>query len=208
MNNRLASFLSVALHPLLMPTLLFLALFFLAPIPLGLESLDPTFRWIVLGFIFIYTFAIPSYFIYLLKRWGFIQSYQLENLQDRRIPYFLTAFVYAILGYFLYTKNSTLFPCAFILWSITAVILAVAIISLWWQISAHAAGIGGVIGALAGILIKFGELNLFIPLLCSLVLAGYLIAARLQLNAHTPSQVGVGFFLGILLSVEAVSILF
>jgi len=64
------------------------------------------------------------------------------------------------------------------------------------------------IGALAGIIIKFGETSLFIPLLYIIILAGYLIAARLQLNAHTPAQVGAGFLLGVILSVSSVMILF
>ena len=191
-----------------MPTLLFLTLFFLAPIPFGIEALDFWFKWIIIGFIFIYTFALPAYFIYLLKRWGVIESLKMERLQDRRIPYFLTALIYTILGYFIYAKNSILFPCAYILWSISAVIFCVAIISLRWQISAHSAGIGGMIGALAGIIIKFGETSLFIPLLYIIILAGYLIAARLQLNAHTPAQVGAGFLLGVILSVSSVMILF
>ena len=208
MNTRLANFLSGTLHPLLMPTLLFLILFFLAPVSLGIESIDITFRWIVIGFIFIYTFAIPAYLVYLLKRWGIISSLKMENLQERRIPYLMTAVIYAVLGYFLYNKNSSLFACAYILWSITLVILSIAIISFWWQISAHAAGIGGVVGALAGIMVKFGEGSLFIPLLCSMVIAGYLIGARLQLNAHTPRQVWAGLSLGVILSLLSVSYFF
>jgi hypothetical protein len=187
-----------------MPTLLFLILFFLAPVSLGIEGMDTTFRWIVIGFVFIYTFAIPAYLVYLLKRWGIISSMKLENLRERRIPYLLTAIIYAVLGYFLYNKNSSLFACAYILWSISLVILCIAVISFWWQISAHAAGIGGVVGALAGIMVKFGEGNLFIPLLCSMVVAGYLIGARLQLNAHTPRQVWAGLSLGIALSILSV----
>ncbi|WP_259013863.1 hypothetical protein [Emticicia fluvialis] len=208
MNTRLATFLSVILHPLLMPTVLFMILFFLAPVSLGLEGLEPMFRWIVIGFVFIYTFAIPAYLIYLLKRWGFISSLQLENLQERRLPYLLTALIYGLLGYFLYSKNSSLFACAYILWSITIVILCVALISFRWQISAHGAGIGGVIGALAGIMVKMGENALFMPLLFCMILAGYVLGARLQLNAHTPKQAWAGLFLGVGLSLLAVSYFF
>ncbi len=208
MNTRLATFLSGALHPLLMPTLLFLILFFLAPASLAVEGIDTTFRWIVIGFIFIYTFAIPAYLVYLLKRWGIISSLKMENLKERRIPYLMTAIIYAVLGYFLYNKNSSLYACAYILWSIALVILCIAIVSFWWQISAHAAGIGGVVGALAGIMVKFGEGTLFIPLLCSMVIAGYLIGARLQLNAHTPRQVWAGLSLGVILSLLSVSYFF
>ncbi|PLK44179.1 hypothetical protein C0V77_13100 [Emticicia sp. TH156] len=191
-----------------MPTVLFMILFFLAPVSLGLEGLEPMFRWIVIGFVFIYTFAIPAYLIYLLKRWGFISSLQLENLQERRLPYLLTALIYGLLGYFLYNKNSSLFACAYILWSITIVILCVALISFRWQISAHGAGIGGVIGALAGIMVKMGESALFMPLLFCMILAGYVLGARLQLNAHTPKQAWAGLFLGVGLSLLAVSYFF
>lgn len=208
MNTRIANFLSVALHPLVMPTFLFLILFFMAPTAIGAESLDLFFKLIFIVFTFFYTFVLPAYFIYLLKRWGLIGSLKLENLRDRRLPYFITTIIYVVLGYIIYSKNSMLYSCAYILWSIAIVIFFVAIISLWWQISAHAAGIGGMIGALAGIAVLFGETTLFTPMLCLIILAGYLISARLALNAHTPKQVGAGFLLGVLLSLASVYILF
>lgn len=191
-----------------MPTFLFLILFFMAPTAIGAESLDLFFKLIFIVFTFFYTFVLPAYFIYLLKRWGLIGSLKLENLRDRRLPYFITTIIYVVLGYIIYSKNSMLYSCAYILWSIAIVIFFVAIISLWWQISAHAAGIGGMIGALAGIAVLFGETTLFTPMLCLIILAGYLISARLALNAHTPKQVGAGFLLGVLLSLASVYILF
>jgi hypothetical protein len=208
LNTRLANFLSVALHPLLLPTILFLLLLFIAPIPLGAESLELLMKLAVVGFVFIYTFVLPAYFVYLMKRWGLISSLKLENLKDRRLPYFVTSIIYTALGYFLYSKNSMLFPCGYILWSIAAVILCLGIISLWWQISAHAAGVGGMIGALAGILGQLGEQNLFFPLLFMVILSGYVISARLALNAHTPAQVGAGFLLGLGISLASIFMLF
>ena len=208
MNTRLANFLSVALHPLLMPTILFLLILFIAPIPLGAEPLELLMKLAVVGFVFIYTFVLPAYFVYLMKRWGLISSLKLENLKDRRLPYFVTSIIYTALGYFLYSKNSMLFPCGYILWSIAAVILCLGIISLWWQISAHAAGVGGMIGALAGILVQLGEQNLFFPLLFMVILSGYVISARLALNAHTPAQVGAGFLLGLGISLASIFMLF
>lgn len=198
----------MALHPLLMPTILFLLILFIAPIPLGAEPLELLMKLAVVGFVFIYTFVLPAYFVYLMKRWGLISSLKLENLKDRRLPYFVTSIIYTALGYFLYSKNSMLFPCGYILWSIAAVILCVGIISLWWQISAHAAGVGGMIGALAGILVQLGEQNLFFPLLFMVILSGYVISARLALNAHTPAQVGAGFLLGLGISLASIFMLF
>ena len=191
-----------------MPTFLFVLLFFLAPTPIGAESLSFLMKWAVVGFIFVYTFVIPAYIIYSLKKWGIIESLKLEKLHDRRLPYLITGIVYAALGYFIYSKNSMLYPCGFVLWSIAGVIFCLGIISIWWQISAHAAGIGGVIGALAGTLVQLGETNLFYPLLIVIILAGYTVSARLALNAHTTAQVGAGLGLGLVLSLGAICWLF
>jgi membrane-associated phospholipid phosphatase len=191
-----------------MPTLLFTLLFFLAPTPIGVDYFDFKFKFLLLGFIFIYTFVAPSGVIYWLYRANIIKSLKMENLQDRRIPYLFTASIYAGLACFFYFKNPLLFPLAYILGSITLVILCVAIVSFWWQISAHSAGVGGNIGALAAIIIRFNEQLLFYPFLLLLILAGLLIAARLYLNAHTSAQVFIGFLLGIFVSVGSVFLLF
>ncbi len=138
--------------------------------------------------------------VYWFYKRGIIESLRMENLDDRKFPFFLTAIIYAIFGYFMYSKNVVLLPTAFIVWAIALVIFLVAIISLYWQISAHAAGMGGLVGITTMVMLRTGEESLFMPMLCLLILTGYLIAARLQLNAHTLRQVAVGFVLGLLAS--------
>lgn len=201
MNNRIANILSYVLHPLLMPTYLFAVLYFLAPTSVGADTLNVKFKLFALTVIFIYTFVFPSISIYWFYKRGLIESMKMENLDDRKFPFFLTACIYFILGYFLYSKNIFLYPSAYIIWAIALVILLVAIISLRWQISAHAAGIGGVIGIMAITLLRLGEDALYTPLIGTIILAGYLLSARLQLNAHTPAQVGAGVGLGFIVSV-------
>lgn len=201
LNNRIANLLSYVLHPLLMPTYLFTILYFLAPTSVGADTLNIKFKLFALTIIFVYTFVFPSISIYWFYKRGLIESMKMENLNDRKFPFFLTACIYFILGYFLYSKNIFLYPSAYIIWAIALVILLVAIISLRWQISAHAAGIGGVIGIMAITLLRLGEDALYTPLIGTIILAGYLLSARLQLNAHTPAQVGAGVFLGFVVSV-------
>lgn len=201
LNNRIANILSYVLHPLLMPTYLFAVLYFLAPTSVGADTLNVKFKLFALTIIFIYTFVFPSISIYWFYKRGLIESMKMENLSDRKFPFFLTACIYFILGYFLYSKNIFLYPSAYIIWAIALVILLVAIISLRWQISAHAAGIGGVIGIMAITLLRLGEDALYTPLMGTIILAGYLLSARLQLNAHTPAQVGAGVGLGFVVSV-------
>lgn len=204
MNERLANILSVILHPLLMPTCLFSILYFISPIPFDVVHFTPYFRLFFIAFTFIYTFVLPAGFIYWLYKSKIVKTLTLNDLQDRKLPYWATATVYFSFGLYLYYQNYSFYPTALILWCIGFVILIVAIISNWWKISAHTAGIGGVLGALLAVYIKFGEKGLWIPAMITLILAGFVASARLKLNAHTPAQVYAGFVVGLIISISGV----
>jgi membrane-associated phospholipid phosphatase len=70
-----------------------------------------------------------------------------------------------------------------------------AMINVWWKISTHTAGIGGVAGAL----FVFSEVFSFNPtwwFCLVLIVAGVLGTSRMILRQHTLSQVIVGFLVG------------
>lgn len=187
-----------------MPTFLLGILFFTSPSIVGVDVLTPLIRLTLLGFICMTTFVVPALGIYYLYRAGYVKSLHLDDLADRKLPYFLTAFFYAFATYFFSYQLAPLSEIApeigIVLGSITVSIALVGLISLSWKISAHGTGIGGCVGAIFGIAVKFSENNLLYPFLIFLVLGGMLMSARLQLNAHTPAQVGAGALLGILVS--------
>ncbi|QIP17943.1 phosphatase PAP2 family protein [Spirosoma aureum] len=191
-----------------MPTLLFGILLYLAPSILGVDAFSGTLRISLLILIFIGTFGVPSLLIYYLFRSGYVRSLQLDTLDDRRLPYFLTAIVYTGLTFlfaFRMQLLSSIAPgIAILLGSITLSILLVGLISIYWQISAHSVGIGGVVGIVAGIITKFGETDLVLVLAALIMLAGMVASARLHLNAHTPSQIGAGLILGLSISMMTV----
>lgn len=192
-----------------MPTFLFGLLLFRVPTVLGLDAFSPSLRLSILVLVFVGTFMVPSLLIYYLYRSGYVSSLQLTTLADRRLPYFLSALVYFITAY-LFTFQmqglSTLAPeIGIIIGSIAVSILFVGIISLSWQISAHGVGIGGVVGVIGSLMLKFGLTDLFVPLLLLVMLSGFVASARLRLNAHTPAQVGAGLALGLLVSLLTVS---
>ena len=191
-----------------MPTLLFGLLLFRVPGVLGLDVFSTSLRGSILVLIAVGTFMVPALVIYYLFRGGHIQSLYLTTLADRRLPYFLTALIYTITGY-LFTFHmqvlSTLAPeIGILIGSIAVSILLVGLVSLTWQISAHTVGIGGVIGVIGGLMLKFSLNDLFLPLLLLVMLAGFVASARLKLNAHTPAQVGAGLALGLLVSLLTV----
>ena len=191
-----------------MPTFLFGTLLAVIPSVLGVGTFTPGLRVSVLLLVFIGTFAIPALLIFLLLRSGIIRSVHLHDRNDRRIPYLLTGLVYASLTYlfgFRLQLVSTFAPVlAVLMGSTTLSIMLVGLINLYWKISAHGIGVGGTVGAIAGLLMRFGESSLLLPLAGAVILAGAVATARLQLNAHTPAQVAAGVSVGALVSGGAV----
>jgi hypothetical protein len=204
LTSSLARFLSIVLHPLLMPTWLFGLLLFQVPSVLGMDAFSGSLRLSLLVLIFVGTFAVPSLLIYYLFRSGYVQSLYLNTLADRRLPFFLTALVYLFLAYlfaFRMEGVSSLAPeVGLLIGSIAVSILLVGIISLSWQISAHGVGIGGVVGIIGSMMLRFSVTDLFFPLLLLVLLMGFVASARLKLNAHTPAQVSAGLILGLSVS--------
>ena len=191
-----------------MPTFAFGVLLFEVPNVLGVDVFSATLRTSLLLLIFVGTFGVPALLIYYLYRSGYVQTLHLTTLADRRLPFFLTAFVYTFLSFlfgFRMALISTVAPeIAILLGSITLSILLVGLISLYWQISAHSVGISGVAGIIAGVMLKFSQTDLFVPLLLSVLLMGFVSSARLKLNAHTPAQIAAGILLGLCVSLGAV----
>ncbi|MDR6194410.1 phosphatase PAP2 family protein [Siphonobacter sp. SORGH_AS_0500] len=208
MNTALARFLSFVLHPLLIPTVLFGIIFYAATPAVanlaafnGEQTIDffgikLSFRAGLLLLVFFFTFLIPSYLLYVLYRLKVIKSLTMENLQDRRLPYLVIVMLYTIFSYASFRYMALLPEVTVVMASITFSISCVAFISLYWQISAHATGMGGVLGGLLALTLKLGLSSLLIPFLIVTLLTGFLMSARLYLNAHTPRQILVGLLLG------------
>lgn len=196
LSTKIAHIVSYAFHPGIMPTLLLAILYIFTPFLAGFDGYSLNARWLTLGFIFIYTFLFPLLFTYWLYRKNYINSFKLENRKDRYLPYLITILSSLVLSYLLFTKNSIFAVSTYYLWLFILVVIVVLIINFWWQISAHSAGVGGVVGILFMLRVFFQEPLLTYPLFTSIILAGIIIWARLKLNAHTEAQVYIGFLSG------------
>jgi membrane-associated phospholipid phosphatase len=187
-----------------MPTWLFALLLYAAPARLNVDTYSLQARFSVLVLLFLGTFALPSLFILYLYRVGFLRDLTMPLRADRRLPYLLTGVFYTFVTYF-FAFRMSLFSetspgVAVLLGGITLSVLLVGIINQYWKISAHAVGVGGVLGAIAVLLTKSGDTDLFLPLVGLIALCGLVGSARLQLNAHTLAQVVAGLGLGTLVS--------
>ncbi|MEO6904091.1 MAG: hypothetical protein ABI315_13215 [Bacteroidia bacterium] len=118
----------------------------------------------------------------------------METSEERLIPYGSGILYYSSLLYLFHKANFLTIFQLFILGSILCILLTL-IINIKWKISAHAIGIGGLIGTLMVMISKF-HIHLENFFLIAILLAGCIGYARLRLQAHTPTQVYLGLVLG------------
>lgn len=192
MNKTVAKIITYTLQPLLMP--FFGVLFLLNYDSYYTYVLDLGQKGSILSFIFLLTFALPAFAAVVLKNMGYINSFEMETRQERKLPTLITAVIYTALFILLRRMNGMERINTFLLASTIAVVTA-GLITGYYKISMHMTGCGGFVGMVA-ILSKTGAFNLIPWLIVSVLLAGLVGVARIELKAHTPVQVYLGFFLG------------
>ncbi|MCE6988583.1 hypothetical protein [Dyadobacter sp. CY323] len=204
MNNRLAFILSVVFHPLIITTYLFALLFGLSPDLVGVSAFELPALGSLLLLLFLNTFIAPAIIIYYFRKMGVISSLHADSADERRLPYLACIVVYALATYLFGWQLQPIGELApqisVILGSVTVSQVLVAMISYFWKISAHATGIGGALGILSGLLMRFDETVLLFPIVITILVAGWVMSARLQMNAHNPAQILGGLFCGVLVS--------
>jgi hypothetical protein len=192
MNHKLAKFLSIILHPVLMPSY---ALFFLLHHSTYFSTTTSMYEKSALySIVLLNTLFLPVLITYVLIRRGLVHSFEMSRREERVIPYISNA-ILMVVAYYMMKK--LMLPKVFylmILGASGAVVMAV-IINLKWKISIHMIGIGAIVGTFFG-LSHFMLVDLRFPILVTLIIAGLLGSARLSLGAHKPMQIYAGFFIG------------
>lgn len=187
-----ANFFSFVFHPLLMPVYAMLLIFNLNTYLS--YSVSPQLQRIIFIVVFITTFVMPVLFSMLLLQKGVIHSLEMEDKSERKWPFIFTSVFYLIAFYLLrMLPVSGLFPL--IVLSAAVVILLAFFITIFWKISVHMMGIGGLAGLLWGLadVLYIPITGIFILLI---ILAGFIGTARLIRSAHLPSQLYIGFITG------------
>jgi len=187
-----------------MATGLVVVLFFFAPPllqPVSAESILP-----VLLAVFILTFLIPMFSVVMLKITKSISSIKLEKRQERIMPFLFIAIYYGLTTYLFAFRLRLSEVVVVIFAAISFVIFVVALISVKYKISAHAAGAWGVTGFLTALHYKFPGIHLLWPLAISFIISGAISSSRLALNSHTPGEVNFGALLGFVISFGSIFI--
>lgn len=191
MTKTIARILSAILHPLLMPTI---GLLFIFSASANIFNLSYEAKRIILIIVGINTLILPLLMIPLFYRLNIIKSIDMVAHRERIVPLAFTLIPYIFSFYFLY-KLPIIKEIPLFLLGATISILITLIISIWWKVSIHMVGIGGMVGLFIALSFRF-YVDVVWLLAIFLVLSGVVAWARLALNAHRPSQVYAGFLIG------------
>ena len=200
--TRFSHLVSWVFVPLLMPVygiMLIFSLSFLAYAPFATKLL---FTLIVFGA----NFLVPMLLVLLLKKLGIIEDVGLNGRKERLIPYIITIVCLGGTGLFLYLKMAPVWVAMFYAGGALAGLINL-LVNFRWKISAHAAGMAGVVAMLIQV-IKEGPAggSMVGWIVGAIICAGVLGSARIWLGRHTLMQVLAGSAVGFL-SVWTLSLL-
>ena len=167
-------------------------------------------QWKLILLVFLSTFVMPAFALVLMRSLNMVESISLHERKERIGPYIITAVFY--LWMFVNFKHNQTIPFALTVAALGATIalFGVFFFNNFTKISAHAAGVGGLLGltAINSFYFSFDtfslntwlfgtlEVSTNFLLLLVIVLAGIVCTSRLFLKAHTPGQVYSGLAVG------------
>ncbi|HLO89701.1 MAG: hypothetical protein ACM3ME_11105 [Chloroflexota bacterium] len=192
MEKRVAQFISIILHPMFIITWAMLVMFnlnayFVLIVP---EQL----RWTIILLVFGNTALLPFILVWIMAKRNIISSMQLPHRQERTWPFLIFALFYASTYFLMRNIGLPQLYYLFIAGGLATIVLAI-LINLFWKISIHMIGIGGLTGGFL-ILTYRTLINAPILIIVLILLSGVVGFARLQSNTHSPAQVYVGYLLG------------
>ena len=191
----LAWLISFIFHPLFVTVYVTYYLAFIHPHYFSGSSYSQ--RWIVVIRSAINMVLYPMISVLLLKAVGFIDSVLLRTQKDRVIPYIGCGIFFFWM--YLVFRNQPEIPA--ILTSFTfAVFLsssAALIANIYYKISMHAIGSGGLIGIMLVILLSNPASPVIIPLIISILIAGLVCTSRMVTGNHTQKEIYGGLLLGL-----------
>ncbi len=203
-----ARIVSIVFHPLFIPTYFFLFLSRVAPT--ALEPVAPVLQPKFLLFIFLVTCVIPVLNLGLIKAFGGFRTFAMPARKERLLPFALISVIYIAVTYMFYVRGSMNLHDNFLRFFLTIDLLIVAatVATFFFKVSVHSVAVWGLIG----ILIRFNQLTnkdaIFFGIVVVTMVAGVVMAARLQVGAHTLREVMWGAVLGLITGFGGMLLLF
>ena len=194
MIERIAHILSYIFHPVFM-TLLGILIIFNSGI--YISDIPPEYKRFIYSIVFLCNVLIPITILPAMYLFKNLQHVTLNERRERIIPLFFASICF-YLGYYLVSRFSSITVIDQFLFSSVIVVLAILLISLFWKISLHMAGLGGISGLILMLsLIYTLDMTFYLSVL--FLISGIVASARLVLKEHNLLQIATGYFTGFLI---------
>ena len=178
-----AAVFSFLLSPMFMPTYGMLIAFQLSTY----QILLTTDKLIVIAVVAVLTCVVPAILFIVMKHFGIISDVQLNRQRERFLPYTIITVCYVVGALYLFNINAPTWMWMFLFGAATSALVSM-VVNFFWKISAHMAGIGGLIGLFD-----------LMPIICVMIItAGILGTSRIAMERHTLWQVIAGVLNGFL----------
>ncbi|MBX2915877.1 MAG: phosphatase PAP2 family protein [Cyclobacteriaceae bacterium] len=188
-----ATIVSIIFHPLLLTTymVMLLGTFFPALLMIAPQNLR-----VMAAFIFCFTFLLPVVNLIMFRMFGTISSYTLVNRTERIIPFIAIALIYMVTALLFFIKLRFSVYFNYLLLIVAMLVMAAVVLNFFLKVSVHALAAWGGIGILLPLNKAVEQSDLLWPTAGAILAAGFVMAARLYLNAHTPREILVGSISG------------
>jgi len=190
-----AHFFSYVFHPLFIPLYVTAFLAFLHPGYFIGFSLLAKKKLLLL--VFLNAFAFPVITVLLLKALGFIDSIFLKTQRDRIIPYIACGIFFFWTQYVL--REQTYVPRIMVAFMFGVFISSSAalIANIYYKISMHAIGMGGLVGLFL-VIMQQNTMLMTWPLSIAFLLTGLVCTSRMIVSDHRPKEIYAGLMVGLI----------
>jgi hypothetical protein len=190
-EKKLAAVISTVLHPVIMPLAGFVVILYSGTYP---GNMEPGTKINLIMLVAGLTVILPLIFIPLYLYVRIIRELTMDNRRERLVPMYITLACY--LFSFMLLRNMPLNNIYnnFMV-GVCLTLLLVILVSMFWKISMHMAGLGGIVALVLFLSLGLNS-DLMVYLVLSILAGGLAGYARLITGAHTPAQVYCGFALG------------
>jgi hypothetical protein len=189
-----AHFFSVIFHPLFVP--FYVVAFLVYYHPSYFSGFSSYTKFIVLRFTVINTVLFPVFALLIMKGLGFIKSVFLHTQQDRIGPYLANMIFYFWMARVFFKFQPELPPVLAAFMTGVFLTTAVALIAnMYFKISMHAIGCGGMLGIFT-IIMNSNSMLMTWPLSIALLITGIVCTSRLIISNHTQKEIYMGLAVG------------
>lgn len=148
----------------------------------------------------------PLFCVLLLKGVGFIESVFLRTQRDRIIPYIAAGIFF--FWAFLVFKQQPAFPRilpSFML-GVFLASSAALLANIYFKISMHAIGVGGLVGFFL-VIFRSNSMLMTWPLCLAILITGFVCTSRLLIRSHQPKDIYMGLLVGAITQFAAAFVL-